>query len=78
MINEDSIPAEVINRIYLDEEPRLRVWREYRGLTGVKLAEKVGVSSSYISDIENGKKDGSISVMKKIAAVLNVEIDDIV
>lgn len=57
MINdEERIPASVINRLYLDNEPPLRVWREYRGFTGRKLAEAVGISSAYLSDIENGKK----------------------
>ncbi len=76
--DEESIPAEIINRIYLDEEPRLKVWREYRGFSGRQLAKEVGISSSYLSDIENGKKDGSVSVVKRIAEILRVDIDDIV
>jgi DNA-binding XRE family transcriptional regulator len=64
--------------IILDGENPLKVNREYRGLTQQKLADKVGISRSYITDIEAGRKDSSIKVMKKIAEALNLEIDDIV
>lgn len=76
--DEERIPAEIVNRLYLNHENPLRVWREYRGLNGRQLAEAVGISSAYLSDIETGKKDGSIAVMKRLAEVLRVDIDDIV
>ncbi len=79
MINEQEyLPSEMVERILLHEENPLKVWREYRGFTGVELAKKVGISSAYLSDIENGKKDGSIKVLKSLAKELNVDIDDIV
>lgn len=73
---EEALPHEMVKRL-LNESP-LKVWREYRGLTMSALAEKVGVSQSYISDIENGKKDGSVSVIKRIAEALETDIDLIV
>lgn len=73
---QERLPHDMVKR--LCEENPLRVWREYRGFTGRKLAEAVGISSAYLSDIENGKKDGSIAVLKRIAEVLRVDIDDIV
>lgn len=76
--DEERIPADVINRLYLDNEPPLRVWREYRGFSGRKLAEAAGISSAYLSAIENGKKDGSIAVIKRIAEILRVDVDDII
>nr|WP_246710438.1 MULTISPECIES: helix-turn-helix transcriptional regulator [unclassified Martelella] len=42
------------------------------------LAEKAGISQPYLSDIENGKADGSISAIKALAAALDVDIDDLV
>lgn len=71
------IPSGIVDRI-LDGENKVRVWREYRGLSNRHLAEKVGISASYMSDIQNGKKEGGISTMKKIAAVLQVDLDDLV
>lgn len=74
---EELIPAEIVNRI-IDGENKVRVWRSYRGLSARDLAAASGVSAPYLSEIESGKKDGSISVMKKIAEALNVEIDQLV
>lgn len=74
--SQERLPHEMVKR--LCEENPLRVWREYRGLSGRQLAEAVGISSAYLSDIETGKKDGSIAVMKRLAEVLRVDIDDIV
>ena len=42
------------------------------------LAEAAGFSQSYLSDIENGKKDGSVKVLKRIAQALNTDVDLIV
>lgn len=47
-------------------------------LTQEKLAELVGVSPEYISKIETGKSKVSLSILIKIANVLNVSLDDLV
>lgn len=73
---EERLPHEMVKR--LCEENPLRVWREYRGFSGRKLAAAAGISSAYLSDIENGNKDGSISVLKRIAEILRVDVDDII
>lgn len=73
---EEMLPAAFVDRLIAGENP-LRVWREHRGLTCSALAEKAGVVQSYISEIETGKKDGSLKTMKKLADALNVSIDDI-
>jgi DNA-binding XRE family transcriptional regulator len=73
---EELIPAEVANRI-IDGENKIRVWREYRGMSGKDLAEKTGLAAPYISQLENGQREGTIETFKKIAAALRVDIDDI-
>ncbi|RVQ06666.1 helix-turn-helix domain-containing protein, partial [Sinorhizobium meliloti] len=35
------------------------------------------ISAPYLSEIESGKKDGSLSTMKKIAEALSVDLDDL-
>jgi ribosome-binding protein aMBF1 (putative translation factor) len=50
---EELIPSGIVDRI-LDGENKVRVRREYRGLSNRQLAEKVGISASYMSDIQNG------------------------
>ena len=46
---------------------RVRDLRQKRGLTQVELAEMLGVDRSYLSEIETGKKDPSLRVLKTIA-----------
>lgn len=75
--NEELIPSEIVNRL-LDGENPVRVWRTYRGLTARELAEKAGISAPYLSEIESGKKEGSVTALKSIAAALNLDIDDLV
>ena len=75
--HEERISAAFANRI-IDGENALRVYREYRGLTQVALAEKSGVSRSYIADIETGSRDGTVSAYRKLADALGVLIDDLV
>ena len=43
-----------------------------------ELAAGAGIAASYLSDIENGKKPGSVKAMKRIADVLNVTVDDLI
>ena len=40
--NEEFFPATVVQRITIDGENPLKVWREYRGLTQEQLATAVG------------------------------------
>lgn len=74
---DELVPADVVKSL-LDGENPVRVWRTHRGLTARDLATQTDLSSSYISEIESGKKEGSISAMKKIAEVLHVDLDDLV
>lgn len=74
---EELVPAEIVNRL-LDGENPVRVWRGHRGMSARDLAAATGLSAPYISEIESGKKDGSVAAMKKIAAALKVDLDDLV
>lgn len=76
-VNDETFPSAFVDKLF-DSDNKIGVWREYRGITMTQLANAVGVSQGYISDIENGKKDGSIKVIKAIAEVLQTDIDLIV
>ncbi len=73
---DELIPASVVNRL-LSGETAVKVWREHRGMTAKDLATKAAISAPYLSEIESGKKDGSLAVMRKIAQALNIDIDDL-
>ena len=75
---EETIPAEVVNRLFLEQENPLKVWREYRGFTQDELAQAANVGKSYISQIETGKKTGSVKVIKALADVLQLDMDNLI
>ncbi len=47
--------------------------RKEKGLTQQEMADEVGVSRQYYNDIENGKRQPSVTIAKKIGEVLEVE-----
>ena len=47
--------------------------REELGISQKELAEKVGISQSFLCDIEQGRSKPSIDTAIKISQVLNVE-----
>ena len=73
----ETIPGEVVKVILAGESP-LRVWRKHRELTLDALAERVGVSKGYLSQIENGQKPGTLGLFRRLAGVLNVALDELV
>ena len=74
---EETIPDEVVERLLSGEEHPIKVWREYRGLTQEALGERAGVGKSYISQLEARSKSGSTRVIKALAGVLGVDMDDL-
>ena len=50
----------------------IKKFREDRGLSQKQLAEKAGVGSGTIVDIERGDRKGKISTLDKIAKALNL------
>lgn len=72
----ESVPGEIVDAI-IDGVTPLRAWRLYRKLTLVSLAEQTGISRSYLSQIENGKKPGTLDIYRRLAVVLNMEPDDL-
>ncbi len=74
---DELIPDEMVGRLIAGEN-KVRVWREHRGMTAAALADAAGISTPYLSQIESGKRDGSIDVMKRIANTLGITVDDLV
>jgi DNA-binding XRE family transcriptional regulator len=73
---EELISAEYVNRMSEGESP-IRVWRDVRGMTAKDLAAAAGISAAYLSEIETGKKDGSVATLKAIVDVLKIDLDDL-
>jgi len=74
---DDGLPAVLYRRLRAGEHP-IRVWRAHRKLSLNALAERASVARAYLSEIETGKKPGSVAALQRIARILRVEIDDLV
>ena len=55
----------------------VRVWRDKRSMTQRALAEAAGLGVSYLSEIESGKKPGSAAALHRIAAALDVPMEQL-
>ena len=75
--DQESVPDDVVGRL-LDGENPIRVWRQYRGISLRSLAEQAGTSPSALSDIETGKTEGRLSVLQRIAAVLDLSLEELI
>lgn len=74
----EYLPGELVDRLVFSKDNPILVYREYRGLTQAKLAQKTGVTQATIAEIETGRKKGSITTLKAIARALRVGLDDLV
>lgn len=57
---------------------RIRERRKFLGFSQENLANEIGVSASFISDIENGRRKMSLETMIKIAIALDTSLDYLV
>ncbi len=74
---EESLPVEVVDRLLAGESP-IAVFRRHRGLRQRHLAEAAGINPVYLSQIERGKRTGSIRTLAALAKALRVELDDLI
>jgi len=60
------------------EKTKLRQRREYVGLSRADVARLAGISVETLKKWEAGKRNPRILYLKKVAAILNCKIDDII
>jgi transcriptional regulator with XRE-family HTH domain len=56
---------------------RLRQLRQKRGVTQEELAHRVGMDVSYLSELENGRKEPCLRKMKEISQGLEVRLTEL-
>lgn len=76
-VDEERFPHALVKELINSHLP-LPVWRKYRGFSQQELAEMSGVSQAYITQIESGKKEGSVRTLRKLAGALSISLDDLV
>lgn len=74
--DQETVPDAIVRRLVRGENP-ITVWREHRGLTLRALAEAAGLDPGYLSQLENRKRAGPVATIKKLAATLRVDLDDL-
>jgi DNA-binding XRE family transcriptional regulator len=74
---EIFLPDETWTEIETGTHP-IEAIRRYRGLTQTALAAQAGITQGFLSEIENRKKTGDVSVLKRIATALKAPLDVIV
>lgn len=73
---EELVPAAVVDRI-LAGESRIRVWREHRGIASAELAEAAAIAPEALAAIEDGRQETSLPILRRIAAELELTLDDL-
>lgn len=70
----DELPDDILNALTAREESPIKILRKYRGMTQAELAAAAEISRPYLTEIETGKKDGSIRAMRGLAEALGVPV----
>jgi transcriptional regulator with XRE-family HTH domain len=58
------------------DHPRVRFWRERRGLSVRALAEEAGVSYVTVVRIETGRLSPTVAMLQKLAQALEITVRD--
>lgn len=73
---ETSFPVTATIKIIQGEAP-LKTFRKHHNMSQAELSKRSGVPQGLISEIETGKKQGSVTSLKALADTLQVQIDDL-
>ncbi len=71
---DDNLPDDVLDALATRQDSPVKVLRLHYGLTQSELAKRAGLSRPYLTEIETGKKDGSLRALKSIAEALDVDL----
>lgn len=58
-------------------EMRLKDVRKSKKITLAQLADRTGISTTHINDVENGIKEPGLSVLVRLAKALDVPVTDL-
>jgi transcriptional regulator with XRE-family HTH domain len=72
------LSAEAMKAVMAGTLSPVTAWRKAAGLSQAALAERIGIRTATLNEIETGKTDPRVSTMKAIAAALSGDLDDLV
>lgn len=70
-----ELPDDVLQKVAVGKDSPIKIIRKHRGMTQDDLAAACGLSRPYLTEIETGRKEGSIRSLKSIAKALNVPLE---
>lgn len=75
--SDSQLPDDILDQISARQDHPIKIIRKYREMTQADLAQSSGISRPYLTEIETGKKDGSLRAIKLIAEALGVSIGEL-
>lgn len=72
--SDHGLPGDIMDAITAREKSPIRILRDYHSMTQQDLANAAKLSRPYLTEIETGKKDGSIRALRQIAQVFDVDV----
>lgn len=71
----NELPDDVLQKMAVGNVNPIKIIRKHRGMTQDDLAHACGLSRPYLTEIETGRKEGSIRTLKSIAKALDVPLE---
>jgi DNA-binding XRE family transcriptional regulator len=68
---DSRLPVE-ISGLMLKGDRLIAAIRKWRGLTQVEIAASAGIAQGYLSDLEAGRRHGSVETLRSLAKAMNV------
>ena len=56
----------------------VREWRTAQGVSQPELAHRAGIHVTYLSGVENGRRNLTVAVLERLASALNVTEEQLV
>ena len=60
--------------IYYQLGKRIAYLRKKKGLSGLELALKAEINRNYLNDLENGRRNPTLKILRKIANALDIDL----
>jgi transcriptional regulator with XRE-family HTH domain len=67
------MPTDIVERF----AERLKALRAEKNMTQITLSEKTGIQTTYLSDLENAKKEPCLRVLDMLATSLGVSLSEL-
>lgn len=72
---KNDLPDDILQKLAVGSHSPIKIIRKHRGMTQDELSAEAGISRPYLTELETGRKEGSINTLKSIAKALNVPLE---